>query len=267
MCLSLYDELFWVTAKLWGNASNDPKNDLDMFGVNSPHMHTMYTLEAHIFVSFTLRWALFKLQSNFDKLLSVSLYKELFSSYSPVLRKVTWKWPGHVQGQNTNMHSTYTPNAPNFHLFGSMMTVFGLHLNFEKSAPNDPKMTSTWPQKYSYAYPIPEAQIFVSFTLWALLKLQFNFEKSVPKYPKITLTCSIYPYSYYSSNFSVSFYEQAFLSYGPIFKKWTEWPQSDFEHCSMLKFSSYGPFFKRRAPNDPKWPWHVHGSKCPYAYH
>ncbi len=67
--VSLYDEKFSsliYMPQFWENEQMT-QNNLDMLEVKSIHMLTLYAPYVHIFVHFTLPWAIFKLRSNFEQ--------------------------------------------------------------------------------------------------------------------------------------------------------------------------------------------------------
>ena len=160
------------------------------------------------------------------------------------------KWPRHVQGQKYQ-HACYIhPQGLNFHPFHSTMSRFWVVTqkpNFRESAPNIPK----WPwhaqsHKYQHACYIH------------------------PRGPNFCLFCSM-----------------LFLSYGPIFGKVHRMTPNDLDMFKVkntnmhvtytpeaqifvrfaLRWAVFElrPYFRKSAPNDPKWPWHVQGQKYQHA--
>ena len=119
---------------------------------------------------------------------SVSLYNELFSSYSPILGKVhrtTLNGLDKFKVKNTNIHATHIHKASNFCPFRSTINCFWVFCFFWKSPPNDP----TWPwhvqgQKYQYAGCIhprgPNFRLFQS-------------APNDPKMANMQHSCYIYP--------------------------------------------------------------------------
>ncbi len=143
----------------------------------------------------------------------------------------------------------------------------------------------------------PEAQIFVPFTLqWAVFELPLNIRKVHRMTPndldmfKVKNTnmhvtmLHTHPRPKLSS---VSLYDEPFLRYGPIFGKVHQMTQSDLDMFKInnnnlhviftpkaqifVRFTLWWVVFKLRAnfrksaPNDPKWPWHVQGQKYQHA--
>ncbi len=154
----------WITAQFWEGKLHqiETPNDPVMFKVKNnppPHMCStcIYNPEAQILINFAVQSAVFE--------------------YKPILCKVyqlTLKWPWHVQGQKYPCAYDMHPQNLNFHQFHSMMTSFSVTAQVWESALNNPIMT--WKVKcswlnvpispYAYNRYIPEAQIFICFTLW-----------------------------------------------------------------------------------------------------
>ena len=148
---------FRVMAQFWEKCTEWPQSDLDMLKVRSNvhicilHVSSMpkfssvllydepvssYELSSEKFTAeqpqMTLTCSMSKLLicklyiSPRPKLLSVLLYGEPFSSYARFFGKSAPNdpsWPWHVQGQNTYIHATYTPEAQIF-MFRSINSIF-----------------------------------------------------------------------------------------------------------------------------------------------
>ena len=161
-------------------------------------------VKCRIFVHFILRWAVVELRANFEWP-QISLICSIFVRFAlwrasfesrPNFRKSAPndpKWPWHVQGQNTNMHVTYTPEAQIFVCFALRWAVFELRPNFRKSAPNDPK----WPwhvqgQIYQHAcYIHPRGPNFRPFrSTMSRFWVTAQFLEKCTEWPQMTLTCS-----------------------------------------------------------------------------
>ena len=119
---------FWITAQYWEKCTEWPQTTMTFSKVKNTNMHATYAPEAHIFVRFTLRWAVFELH--------------------PFIRKSAQndpEWPWHVQGEKYQyvcyIHPTH--EAQIFICLALRLAVFELCLFFRKSAPNDPKITLT----------------------------------------------------------------------------------------------------------------------------
>ena len=198
-------------------------NDLDMFKVKTTNMHAICTAEAQIFVRFTLR-AVFELRPYFWK----------NAPNDP-------KWPWHVQGQKYQNAYYIYPCWPNFRPFRSTISRFWVTTQFSEKCTEWPQMTLTCSRSK-----IPTGMLHT------------------PPRPKFL---------------SVSLYDEPFLSYGAIFGKVHRMTPNDlamFKVKNTDRHVAYTPEaqifvrfalrravfelwrnFRKSAPHDPKWPWHV----------
>ncbi len=129
-------------------------------------MHSPYTPDVQIFISFALRWAIFELHTFFGK-----------------VHRMTQKWPWwHVgiltltkrpQGQKYQ-HAFYIhPRGPYFCLFHSTMSHFRVtgqvSGKVHRMTPNNRGDMFKVKNTNMHATSNPEAQIAVHFTLWWLM--------------------------------------------------------------------------------------------------
>ncbi len=155
------------------------------------------------------------------------------------------KWASHVQGQKYQHAFSIHPWDPNFRLFCSTMSRFWVTAQFLEKC-------TKWPwhvqgQKYQHVcsvHPLPlsEAQIFVPFALrWAVLELHGFFAKvhrmtqndlDMLKVKNTNIRATNTPETQISVRFAI---------------RWA--------------VSELWPNFRKSAPNDPKWSWHVPGQK------
>ena len=211
-------------------------NDLDMFKVKNTNMNAMYTPlpKAQIFVPFALRWAILQLHSFFGK-----------------VHRMT---PNHLDMfklKNTNMHATNTPRGPNFCLFLSLMSHFRFTGHFLRTVhlmtPNHPDMFKVKNTNMHATY-TAKAQIYIRFALrWAIFKLWPNLRKSAPNGP-------IYGKVHQMTPNDLDMFKDKNTNI-----RATNTPEAQISVRFALRWAIFElrPNFRKSAPNDPKWPWHM----------
>ena len=140
--------------------------------------------------------------------------------------------------KNTNMHTTYIPEAQIFVRFALWQAGFELRPNLHKSAPNDAKVKNT-NMHVTYT---SMAQIFVRFALrWVVYELWPIFRKV----HRMTPT-DLDMFKIKNTNMHVTYT-----------------PGTQIFVCFALRQAVFElwPNFQKSAPNDPTWPWHVPGQK------
>ena len=187
-------------------------NDYDMPKVKNTRymlMHVTYTSEAHIFVRFALRWAMFELRPNFREsarndpkwpwqgpqyqhawyIHPPSPFRSTMSRFWVTVqfsKKCTqWRQMTLTCSESQCQHACYI--HPETHVFLGYCPIFW---KVHRMTPNDVDMFKVKNTNMHATY-TPEAQLFISFALrWPVFQLRPNFGKSAPNYPKMTLTCS-----------------------------------------------------------------------------
>ena len=161
---------------------------------------------------------------------------------------MTPKWPWMLKGQKYPLHVLPVPMSPKMH--SVLLYSQSFSDNFDKSAPNDPKMTFNARRSKvpTYVLLVPASPIIYSVLLYSerfsrwlqdlispLTTMQnSNVDKSAPNDPKMTLNGQRYPmYTLLVTPspkfYSVLLYGQSFSSYRLILTNCTEWPQNDLE--------------------------------------